>query len=266
MKEKILQKIPTECPWRDTLYWYGCLDSTNDQAKLLARQGAPHGTLLIAGQQTAGRGRMGRVFQSPENAGVYLSLILRPHCAPTELMHLTCAVGVAMVDAIEKAAGIRPGIKWINDLIWEKKKLGGILTELSLDAKTGLVEYAVVGIGINCTQQANQFPQEIQDIASSLSIAANKDILPEVLAAEMVTALWKMDKCLLSEKTVIMDTYRALCITLGQSVMVVKPTGKFPGKALDMDDDGGLVVAFSNGHTETVHSGEVSVRGFYDYV
>lgn len=266
MKDKILQKIPTECPWRDTLYWYDRLDSTNTQAKALARQGAPQGTILIAGQQTAGRGRMGRGFQSPEKAGVYLSLILQPSCSPTELMHLTCAAGVAMAEAVEKTAGIRPGIKWINDLVWEKKKLGGILTELSLDAKTGLVEYAVIGIGINCTQQPHQFSREIQDIAASLSMAAGRAVDPAVLAGEMVTALWKMEKRLLSDKRAIMDDYRRLCVTLGKPVMVIRPNGTFPGKALDMDDDGGLVVAFADGHRETVNSGEVSVRGFYDYV
>ena len=266
MTEKILHKIPTECPWRDTLYWYDCLDSTNNQAKLLSRRGAAHGTILIAGQQTAGRGRMGRVFQSPPNAGVYLSLILRPACPPSELMHLTCAAGVAMSEAIERAAGFRPGIKWINDLVYDKKKLGGILTELSLDSKTGLVEYAVIGIGINCTQQPHQFPQEIQDIATSLSMVAGRVIPPDVLAAEMVTALWELDSHIFTEKATIMDAYRKQCVTLGQPVVVIRPDGSYPGQALTMDDDGGLLVAFSNGHTEVVNSGEVSVRGFYDYV
>lgn len=266
MKENILQAIPAECPWRDTLYWYDRLDSTNTQAKALARQGAPQGTILIAGHQTAGRGRMGRVFQSPEGAGVYLSLILRPNCPPTQLMHLTCAVGVAMAQAVENAAGILPGIKWINDLVWEKKKLGGILTELSLDAKTGLVDYAVVGVGINCTQKLEDFSQEIRGTAASLSMAAGKPVDPAVLAGSMVTSLWNMAGTLLTRKQATMDTYRKLCVTLGQPVMVIKPDGKFPGKALTMDDDGGLLVAFDHGHTATVSSGEVSVRGFYDYI
>ncbi|MBQ6840459.1 MAG: biotin--[Oscillospiraceae bacterium] len=138
MKQKILQKIPTECPWRDTLYWYDTIDSTNTQAKLLAQQGAPHGTVLIAGEQTGGRGRLGRTFESCAGMGVYLSVILRPNCAAEALMHLTCAAGAAMCEAVENVSGIRPGIKWINDLVVKKKKLGGILTELSVNPKPAL--------------------------------------------------------------------------------------------------------------------------------
>ena len=132
MKEKILSHLPAECPWRDTLHWYSRTDSTNTQAKKLAKQGAPQGTVLVAGNQSAGRGRMGRSFQSPDGQGVYLSVILRPNCAPAELMHLTCAVGVAMINAVETVCSIRPQLKWINDLVIGSKKLGGILTELSL--------------------------------------------------------------------------------------------------------------------------------------
>ena len=127
MKEQILQKIPTECPWRDTLYWYDTIDSTNNRAKELAREGAPHGTVVTSGCQTAGRGRMGRSFHSPEGLGIYLSVILRPNCPPDQLMHLTSCAAVAMCDAVQKVSGLRPGIKWVNDLILNKKKLGGIL-------------------------------------------------------------------------------------------------------------------------------------------
>ena len=91
MKEQILSILNAECPWRDTLHWYDTIDSTNTEAKRLAKDGAPHGTVLIAGLQTGGRGRMGRSFQSPDGQGVYLSVILRPHCEPVQLMHLTCA-------------------------------------------------------------------------------------------------------------------------------------------------------------------------------
>ena len=124
MKDKILHHLTTECPWRDTLYWYDTIDSTNTRAKQLAKEGAPHGTVLIAGHQTGGRGRMGRTFQSPAGAGVYLSVILRPNCEPAQLMHLTCAAGVAMMDAVEAVSGIRPQVKWINDLVIHSKKTG----------------------------------------------------------------------------------------------------------------------------------------------
>lgn len=266
MKEKILSFISAECPFRDTLYWFDCLDSTNTQAKLLAKQGAPQGTVLIAGQQTGGRGRMGRSFCSPAGQGVYLSVILRPNCPPAQLMHLTCAAGVAMCDAVHKAAGFTPGIKWINDLVYKKRKLGGILTELSIDPATGLTDYAVVGVGINCLQSSLDLPEEIRDMAGSVSMFAPSPVAPARLAAAMVEALWQMEQTLFSGKEDIMDRYRGLCVTLGQPVCVHKAEHSLRGVALAVDSDGGLVVAFSDGSRATVNSGEVSVRGLYGYV
>ena len=264
MKEKILSHLRAECPWRDTLYWYPETDSTNTQAKLLAAKGAPHGTVLIAGQQTGGRGRMGRTFQSPPGMGVYLSVILRPDCMPSELMHLTCAAGVAMMEAVEKASGIRPQIKWINDLVVGSKKLGGILTEMSVEH--GTVQYAVVGIGINCLQTPGDFPPEITKIATSLSQAAGHPVPPEKLAAAMVEALWHMDRMLLEDKTRIMAAYRENCITLGRQVQVVRGDTIRKGRAADLDEDGGLIITYPDGSSEVVSSGEVSVRGMYGYV
>lgn len=264
MKEKILNHLHAECPWRDTLHWYSVTDSTNTQAKALAAAGAPQGTVLIAGKQTGGRGRMGRTFQSPENAGVYLSVILRPGCPPAKLMHLTCAAGVAMVEAVEKVSGIRPQVKWINDLVVGGKKLGGILTEMSLD--NGTVDYAIIGIGINCTQQERDFHPEIKGLATSLSMAAGRTIQPEALAAAMIEALWRMSLVLFSEKEQIMDAYKASCITLGKDIQVLRGGSIRPGKAIDLDDDGGLLVEFPDGSREVVASGEVSVRGLYGYV
>ena len=214
MKDKIRAYLNAECPWSDTLHWYPQTDSTNTQAKALAKAGAPHGTVLIAGHQTGGRGRMGRTFQSPEGKGVYLSVILRPGCQPEDLMHLTCAAGVAMADAVEAVSGIRPGLKWINDLVIGTRKLGGILVEMSVDK--GLVDYAVVGIGINCLQSREDFHPDIRNMATSLCLASGKTILPERLAAAMVTALWKMSQVLLSEKGRLMTAYKAGCVTLGQ--------------------------------------------------
>lgn len=264
MKEKILHNLTAECPWRDTLHWYYATDSTNTQAKGLAREGAPHGTVLIAGQQTGGRGRMGRTFQSPDGQGVYLSVILRPGCKPEELMHLTCSVGVAMAEAVEAVSGIRPQLKWINDLVIGSKKLGGILAEMSVDK--GLVEYAVIGIGINCLQSARDFHPEIAELATSLSLAAGRPILPEVLAAAMVEALWRMDKRMLTDKEAIMAAYKAQCITLGKQVQVIRADRIRTGTAVDLDADGGLWVRYDTGELENVSSGEVSVRGMYGYI
>ena len=125
MKQTILLQLPPEYPWAENLLCFPSVGSTNDVLKTMARQGAPEGTAVIAACQTDGHGRRGRSFQSSENLGVYLSFLLRPGCPADALMHLTCAAGTAMCDAVEKTAGIRPGIKWTNDLVHETKKLGG---------------------------------------------------------------------------------------------------------------------------------------------
>ena len=264
MTEKIRTYLNAECPWRDTLHWYSTIDSTNTRAKEMARDGAPQGTVLIAGHQTGGRGRMGRTFQSPEGMGVYLSVILRPKCKPEELMHLTCAAGTAMVKAVETVSGIRPGLKWINDLVVGIKKLGGILVEMSVDK--GLVDYAVIGIGINCLQREEDFHPEIREMATSLSLASGKTVPPEKLAAAMVDALWDMSKSLFSEKTQLMQLYKENCITLGKDIQVLRGDSVRSAKAVDLDEDGGLVVEYADGTRETVASGEVSIRGMYGYV
>ena len=264
-KQEILNHLPAGHPWASNIQYFDTIDSTNTRAKQLAAAGAPAGTVLIAGHQTAGRGRMGRSFHSPEAKGVYLSVILRPHCLPEQLMHLTCAAGVAMCDAVEDCARIRPRIKWINDLVWETRKLGGILAELGLDPKTGLVSYAVVGIGINCAQTAADFPPEIRDMATSLDQIAPVPVSPAQLATAMIRALHRMDEILLTEKAALMEQYRADCITIGREVKLMTEPPRH-GIARNVDDNGALVVQFEDGHIETVNAGEVSVRGLYGYV
>ena len=170
MKETLLSLIRADCPFRGSLHWYDSIDSTNTRAKQLAREGAPHGTVVIAGSQSAGRGRLGRSFSSPPGSGAYLSVIMRPECQASQLMHLTCAAGVAACDALERLCGQRPGIKWINDLILDAKKLGGILTEMSIDPKTAQVQYAVVGIGVNCTA----VPENVSDMATCLDVCPKR--------------------------------------------------------------------------------------------
>ena len=117
MLTSILSKLPSGFPWRGSILYFDTIDSTNTRAKVLAAQGAPHGTVLITDRQTGGRGRMGRNFHSPGGKGVYLSVILRPHCQAAQLMHLTCATAVATCNAMEFAENLRPGIKWTNDLV-----------------------------------------------------------------------------------------------------------------------------------------------------
>ena len=266
MKDKLIQQMKESCPWQDSLLWFDTIDSTNTRAKELASQGAPQGTVLIADHQTGGRGRLGRSFHSPAGTGIYMSLILRPNCPPAQLMHLTCAAAVAACEAVEAACGIRPGIKWTNDLVYGRKKLAGILTELGL-SPAGIVSYAVIGIGINCCQAHEDFPPELRDMAGSLHTVTGQKVDRIQVAARLLDALYRMSETLLTDPRGIMDRYRAQCITLGREISLLKANGSVRhGTALDVDEAGGLVVAFGDGTQVTVTSGEVSVRGMYGYV
>ncbi len=262
MKNELLSLLPPGHPWGQSVHYLESVDSTNTYAKLLAKNGAKDGTVVIADQQTGGRGRLGRSFSSPAGLGLYFSLILRPNCRPEQLMHLTCAAGVAAAEAVEKAFGFAPQIKWTNDLVMGKKKLGGILTELSVDAR-GLVDYAIVGIGINCRHTRQDFPVELQDMACSASMVTGKDCPPALLAARLTEALFAVKN---QSKAAILAAFRRSCITIGQEISLLRGDSVRHGTAVDVDPDGGLVVKFVDGATETVTSGEVSIRGMYGYV
>ena len=253
-----------DCPWR--VYLFSEVDSTNTRLKEMAKVGSPAGTVLVADRQTGGRGRLGRSFLSPGGVGVYLSALIRPDCAPTELMHLTCAVAVAMCDAVENAFGFRPGIKWTNDLVVGNKKLGGILTELGLDPKTGRVDYAILGIGINCGQTAEDFDESIRDMAISARMVLGRDADRNRLIAEMVLTLERMDRTLLVSPDAMLGRYRRDCITLGKWVSILRGDEVRHALALDIDAEGGLIVRYDSGEIGTVTSGEVSVRGLYGYI
>ena len=265
MVAKISALLPEDFPWLQHIHWFDTIDSTNDEARKMARNGAPHGTVLIADHQTGGHGRRGRSFHSPAGYGIYMSVVLRPRCVPTELMHLTCATAVAMCDAIESVVQIRPAIKWTNDLVWGKRKLGGILTELGF-TKSGRVDYAIIGIGINCQQTQQDFPEDIAAIAGSLSMIQQRDVDNAAVAAAMIRSLQEMDAHLLSGKAQILSQYRKDCMTLGQEIVLIRGEEKRYGIAREIDPDGALVVEFQSGAVETVSSGEVSVRGMYGYV
>ena len=265
MKQKILTYLSPEYPWKDRFQFLPETGSTNDDLKALAKQGAPHGTVLLADRQTDGHGRLGRSFHSPEGQGIYMSILLRPACSPSELMHLTCAVAVAMCDAVEDACGFRPGIKWTNDLVHNKRKLGGILTELGLNKK-GMVDYAIIGIGINCSQQEEDFAPDIQAIAGSLAMASGQSIDRGKVAAVMMDSLYTMSRTLFSGAFIMLRQYRRDCITLGQDISILRGDDVSHAHAVDVDGNGALVVRYPDGTLDVVNSGEVSVRGMYGYL
>lgn len=259
MKEQILSYLPAGYPPEKLLY-YATIGSTNTEAKKLAQAGAAAETVLFADCQSAGRGRLGRSFLSPAGDGIYLSMILRPNRSARELMHLTCAAATAVCDATEEVLSFRPRIKWINDLVAGNKKLAGILTELSFDS-LGNVEWAVVGIGFNCNQSG--FPKELENIACSAAMVTGRTVNRAKLAAAIIQHLTDMD---LSAVDKTMAIYRRDCVTLGKDITVIRGDLRRNGRALDVDCNGGLVVQYDDRETETVSSGEVSVRGLFGYL
>lgn len=162
---------------RATVRCFAQIDSTNSYLKAEAMRGAPDGLCAIADRQTAGRGRAGRPFRSDAGQGVYLSMLLRPNCAPTAAMTMTAHVAVAVCRALE-ACGVQPGIKWTNDLVLGTKKLCGILTELTVEAETGTVDSIVAGIGVNVRQRPEDFPPELRTIAGSVRSETGAGDLP----------------------------------------------------------------------------------------
>ena len=242
-------------PWAELLEVFPVIGSTNDELKARAAAGAPHGTVAVADCQTGGRGRLGRRFDSAPGSGVYLSVLLRPACPAADLMTLTAQAAVAVSRAIETVCGVRPGIKWVNDLLLGGKKICGILTELSLEAESGLVAYAIIGVGINCNRETDAFPPELREIAGSILSQTGKRVNRNRLAAELIRALSALPN---SEWR---EAYRAACVNLGQAVRLIAPGRPDRlGMALDLGENAELIVRFDDGTVEAVNAGEVSLR------
>ena len=179
-------------------------------------------------------------------------------------MHLTCATGVAATQAVEEAHGAKPGIKWTNDLVLGRQKLGGILTEISVDPCTRKVAWAVIGIGINCCQQSKEaFAPEIREIACSLDMPWQDT--PALFVA-LIRQLHQMRWDLFDKQKEIMHAFRSKCVTLGKDISILRGDAVRHGKAISVDDSGGLWVQYPDGSTESVASGEVSIRGMYGYL
>lgn len=243
------------------------VDSTNNYAKSLAASGGGFrdGTAIAADEQTGGRGRLGRSFASPKGKGVYLTLLYRPDIPPAKAVNLTAYVAVAVCDGIEAATGLRPGIKWTNDIVLDGRKLCGILTEMGVEGESGALQYLITGIGINANHAPEDFPPEVRPIAASLAMALGRPVERGRLCACVINALDDMYRAWLGDGGDYRQRYRAGCLTLGRPVRVIRPDGTADAFAEDIDPDFGLIVRYPDGRRETVTSGEVSVRGLFGY-
>lgn len=232
------------------------IDSTNNFAKKLAQLNAENGTAVIAEEQTAGKGRLGRSFYSPEHSGLYVSLVLRPKLSLESSTLITSCISVAVAKAIEKVSGLNAKIKWVNDVFINGKKVCGILTEAGIDVESGALDYAVVGIGINVS--VKKFPEILKDKATSLELEAKKTISRSVLCAELLNSIEKELEGIESKD--FLSEYVSRSNILGQEITVISGQTSYPATAVGIDKDARLIVRTKDGTEKTLNSGEISIR------
>ena len=233
--------------------------STNTVLREQAEAGAPEGTVLLAGEQTEGRGRRGRTFYSPPWAGLYISLLLRPSLPAAEALSITTCAAVAVAEAIERVAGVPAEIKWVNDVFCRGKKVCGILTEAALDLESGGLRYAVLGMGLNVLPPPEGFPSELAEVAGSILLEPTDDgDFRNRLAAEILNGFLSYYPNL-KEKP-FFEAYRNRSLILGKPIWILEPNRRQEAFALNLDRDFQLQVRLANGETRTLSAGEVSVR------
>ena len=235
------------------------LSSTNTVLKAMAAEDAPAGTAVLAAEQTAGRGRLGRSFYSPPAGGLYMSLLLRPDLAPADAARLTPCAAVSVAEAIGELSGRDAGIKWVNDIYMDGKKVCGILTEAAVDLESSRVSYVVVGIGVNLRPPEGGFPEEIRNIAGAAFGGVSVPDLRNRLAALILDKLTDYAADPFSDR--LFRAYEKRSFVPGRRIMILAP-GKepVPAEALRLNRDYSLQVRLADGAEQALGSGEVSVR------
>lgn len=236
--------------------------STNDKARELATfgQAIPSRAVVVANEQTAGRGRLGRSFYSPADTGIYMSFLIKPEFDITHARLITTAAAAAVASAIESLTGFVPEIKWVNDVYLHDKKICGILTEAVSDFESGAIQYLVVGIGINCSTK--KFPKELEGLGGSIS-EENEPFFRNALVAEVINQFIPLTYHL--DERSYLSYYRAHSMVVGKDILVYRNgmDGTSEGQAAyakGIDNNGGLMVVYGDGTNETLATGEISIR------
>ncbi len=233
------------------------VDSTNNELKKMAEAGEPEGTVLVANRQTGGKGRMGRQFFSPGDSGLYMSVLLRPKLSAEDALLITTAAAVAVAKAIEALSGKKAGIKWVNDIFVDGKKVCGILTEAAVDFESGGLQYAVLGIGINVCPPTGGFPPAVRDVAGAVFKNQIGDIKSR-LCAGVLNHFFEIYQ-MLAEKR-FMQEYQASSIVIGKRVTVVKGESEAQALVKGIDDNANLIVQYDDGSVKTLSSGEIRIK------
>lgn len=262
--DEIKEYLNTKYIGRNLIH-FDSIDSTNTKAKELASLGEENGTVVISEEQTVGRGRLGRNWCSPKGKGIWLSIILKPDIDPMNVAKITQVAGAAVCKSLLDM-GIITYIKWPNDIVINRKKTCGILTEMS--GELNMVNYIVLGIGINVNIDEQEFPEDLKEIATSLKIEHGKAINRKELTGKILNNFELLYEDFLNTSS--LNASVGICkkhsILLGREIKIINRNSTTLGKAIDIDNDGRLIVQYENGETEAIISGEVSIRGLYGYV
>lgn len=239
-------------------------DSTNKQAKRLADTGAVHGTVVVADMQQAGKGRRGKTWISPGGTSIYLSMILRPELEPPQAPMLTLLMAYSVARVLRDKEELNVKIKWPNDIVLHKKKICGILTEMSTEID--YINHVVIGVGINVNGEC--VPEELQNTATSIRIEEGRAIKRAELITEILEHFEKNYEKFIAcgSLAFIQKEYNALLINCDREVKVLEPKHEYTAYALGINETGELLVKTATGDIETIYAGEVSVRGIYGYV
>lgn len=238
--------------------------STNNYAKRIAEEGAASGTLVVAEEQTEGKGRRGRSWTTQKGSNLMMTLLLRPKIRPEHASRLTLLAAMAAARGIKKTTGMEAGIKWPNDVVADGRKVCGILTEMNTEVD--YINYVVIGMGINVNQK--EFPREISGSAGSLYQILGKEISRAALAAAVMEELEKVYEIFLltEDMSGLMEEYNQICVNCGQQIRVLEPGKEYTGFSSGINERGELAVKRDTGEISYVYAGEVSVRGLYGYV
>ena len=267
-QSEIVSRLTTKWAGRK-LYYFDVTGSTNNDAKRLAEEGDPHGTVVVADIQNAGKGRRGRKWQTLPGTALSFTLLLRPEFSPDKASMLTLVMALSVAEAVKDVTGAEAAIKWPNDIVMNKKKICGMLTEMTMTTEMDEIQYIVVGAGINVNNSTiEEFEEEIRTSATSLKMETGRQIdraglLQNVLARfeeNYGTFLETLDLSRLRE------AYQKHLQGVGCEVRVLDPAGEYTGISQGINDKGELVVVKEDGEKVQVYAGEVSVRGLYGYV
>lgn len=232
--------------------------STNTLLREKANAGSPEGSVVVAGAQTGGRGRLGRSFYSPADTGIYISILLRPiGISPSQALKFTIMAAVAVCEAVEDVSEKQAWIKWVNDIYMDGRKISGILTEASIGIENGSLDYVVLGVGINVYQPKEGFPQEIEEIAGAVFQTKRNDG-KNSLAAGFLNHF--MDYYMGKENSGYGEKYRSRSLAIGKEVTVLSLAGDKKALVLDVDEECRLIVQYEDGSTERLSAGEISIR------